>query len=364
MTDQNREVKKQTILKRFALAGLLGIIILIAWLGVQVVTLAPSAFSSLASIADSVYQTRSNADFDLLTTTNSDVIKSEETVRVTWNEAPQNGNFSLLFACVDGVSIDHVKATGDEALICDTDYDLGDINSVQLRIASEKTRFTDVPFTISFLADGAVRPLANVTDMVTVVNAEINPITIAANDDSNDNDDTELPTDNSDVVIEVTTPETPVDPEPEPEIATETNETVIGTTPGEEVTYEYTYTIPTSNPDGYTDLEITYLGIGEIKDGKFVAVSKLEEGDDGAIQFSVKNVGTKTSKDWVYSVSLPDDLSHYSKDQDELKPNEEAVISVGFPVTTDKDSLVSGSIITSSDLDRTNNNFAWNVQID
>lgn len=356
MTDQNREAKKQTILKRFALVGLLGITVLIAWLGVQIVKIAPSAFSSLASVADSVYQTRSHADFDLLTTTNSDVIKSEETVRVTWNEAPQAGNFFIFYDCIDGVSIDRVKDDGSEALVCNTDYNLGDIKSVQLKIASEKARFTDVPFSISFFADGAIRPLANVTDMVTVVNANIKPITVTSATETRDNDQKEDDK-KSDVVIEVT----PTNSESTVTKPPITNETVIDNS-SKEIVYEYT--TPTSNPAGYTDLAITYLGIGKIINNKFVPVIALKDGDDGAIRFSVKNTGTKTSKDWTYSVSLPDGLSHYSKSQAVLKPNEQAIISVGFPITTNTDTLVSGSIITSDDLDRTNNNFAWKVRID
>ena len=44
--------KKQSVLKTLAIIGFIGIIIFIAWASVQLVNVLPSAFSSLASLAE------------------------------------------------------------------------------------------------------------------------------------------------------------------------------------------------------------------------------------------------------------------------------------------------------------------------
>ena len=46
---------KQHVLKLLAVGGFIALIIIIAWLGVQIVRVAPKAITSLASIADVVY---------------------------------------------------------------------------------------------------------------------------------------------------------------------------------------------------------------------------------------------------------------------------------------------------------------------
>ena len=57
--------KKQPVIKGLAVAGLFAIIILSAWLAIQIVKVLPTAIDSLASIANSVYNhnphTKSNA---------------------------------------------------------------------------------------------------------------------------------------------------------------------------------------------------------------------------------------------------------------------------------------------------------------
>ena len=56
---------------------------------------------------------------------------------------------------------------------------------------------------------------------------------------------------------------------------------------------EFVYEIPTSDPNGVTDLSTAFIAVGEISNNRFIP-GTVEAGEGGAIQFSVKNFGTKT----------------------------------------------------------------------
>jgi hypothetical protein len=312
-TSEKKQVKKDSILKVLAITGFIGIIILIAWASIQLVSVVPSAFSSLASLAENVTNPNNTAEevpkVDILVVTSDTLLaNTQNPVTINWNTAQANGSYVFSYECADGVAIDLISDAGLQSIQCGSKYNIGNVDSATITIDSEKNRYTDINYSVSFLGTNDTRPRAAGSAALTVFNSNISS-EIAVTDDNSDaiNPD----------------PGTPTLPTIPPEQTTP----VAPTTP--EYTQEYLYTIPTSNPNGKTDLAARYLFTGEIKNNRFVP-GAIEREDDGAIQFEVKNFGTKTSKDWSFEVSLPGGGTYESLTQSSLKPNERAVLTIGF----------------------------------
>lgn len=339
--------KKDSILKILAIAGFIGIIVLIAWASIQLVSVVPSAFSSLASLAESVNQPNnpSTEVETLLVTSNTQLANTGEVVNIDWNTVRANGSYVFSYECVDGVTVDLINSSGVQSITCGNNYNIGNVDSTAITINSQQDRYADITYSISFLGTNDTRPRAAGSATLTVLNKSIN------NDLAVDDTDVEDEDDNSDVEVpptETPEPTTPDSPATQP-------------TPEPEYVQEYTYAIPTSNPNGFTDLATRYLFVGEIVKNKFVP-GAIRQGDQGAVQFEVKNFGTKTSQKWSFSVSLPGGGTYKSKSQRPLKPNERAILTVGFSGTDVSSHNFEVAVDVTNDSNRSNNKFAHRVK--
>ncbi len=120
-----------------------------------------------------------------------------------------------------------------------------------------------------------------------------------------------------------------------------------------------------SDPNGYTDLEVTYLGIGRIVNGTFISQTSFDEDDRVAFRFQVKNIGTKTSGSWDYELELPDRKDYDSPTQVPLLPTEYAIFTVEFNLDDDSDNTVSieGSVSAAGETNTKNNSFERSVKV-
>src|SRR3989344_589408 len=215
--------RKQNVLKSLALAGLLAIIIFIAWVSVQIVSVFPNAVSSLASLADSVYSYDPRDEKDIILTTPVNDAKSGETITIAWDRPLQTGTYSFTFTCVDGVAVE-IKTSENTFgnAECSKSYDLGGVDAADIVIVSEKNYQVDFNYTLAYLKTNSTESTAKTSQSFVVTNDRLAPV----EDEVTVNDETITPSD--------TEPEVVVDPAP--------------TTPGTPVTtYEYTYAIPVSN---------------------------------------------------------------------------------------------------------------------
>lgn len=343
--NQVPEQKKDSVTKTLAILGFIGIIILIVWLAVKVVALIPSAFSSLASIADSVYN-RSN-ETELTVTTENSVINDGESFTISWNELGGNGTYSFAYQCTEGVSIDlRVSNSVIEPVACNTPIDLNDRTSVEVIVNTEKQRFTDVSYAIAYNAEGA-EPITT-SSVITVVNATI-PTTGA--------------------VTPVTDPDTtPAAVAPKPAPTTGSTQGTSPTTPTPvpqppRVVTHYIWEVPESDPKGDVDLAVSHIAVGVIDNGIFYARPELEEGEAGAIRFEVKNIGTKTSDRWSYEVELPTGETYDSGNQKALKPNERSTITLSFSGLEEGREDFSVDVTTRGDINTKNNDYERSVRI-
>ncbi len=340
MQNSTEQQKKDSVLKSLAIVGFVGLIIVISWLGIQLVQVLPNAFSSLASLADSVYNYE---EVSLTVVSNKSVVGTGETFTLTWGMPKQTGTFALSYKCAEGLAIDIRDNEGIKSLNCDTNYNIGSVNTVDVIAYAERQRFTDFAYQIDFIPTKAEAPTGNGTGRVSVVNASI----------SDDISDSATSTDEENVEEEDNN-DTPVN-EDKPTVTTPSKPTY---------TQEYTYGIPTSNPNGYTDLSARHLGSGTIVNGKFVLTNTIDNDSQGAIQFEVKNIGTKTSSAWTYTVKLPNGETYKSPTQTALKPQERSTIAIGFdiPETTGMKTHTV-QVIVSSDSKPANNGFTAAVMV-
>lgn len=348
MTNNREQKQKEGVLKSLAIAGFIGLIIVISWVGIQLVKVVPSAFSSLASLADSVYSYDVNG---LTAVSNKSTAAANESLTINWNLPKQAGTFAFSYKCADGLNIDMRDSFGAlKTLDCDTNYNIGSVSAIDIIAKSEKNRFTDLAYKIDFIPAGKDAPVMSDENTIAIVNASISASGLAANGGtSTTTTATSTPTTNTSTVATATS--TPIKPAVKP------------TNPTKPVYVEKpVYSIPTSNPNGTTDLSVSFLGSGTIRNNQFVYTAIIDNDESGAIQFAVQNLGNKTSGAWTYTAKLPNGETYTSPAQVALKPNERAVITLGFSVTNMTGlQKYSVTIETTADTKSTNNSFATAV---
>lgn len=339
--NQVTEEQKQTLTKVFAIVGFIAIIIIAVFVAVNIVRLVPSAFSSLASIADSVANYSARRE-QLEVASGNSVVNAGESVTISWTKMRQNGSYSFSYACTDGVAIEAKDTDGKiVTLACNTPLQLGSNTSVDLMVSSEKTRFVDVSYTVTFVPEKSGASSVSTTKSLTIVNASIpasgKPVVTTATSTS--------------VTGTKTTPSTP--------------SKTTGYKPGTPVTiHKVIYTMPVSDPNGTIDLQVTYIGVGIMQGTTFIPTANIVSGEEGAVRFAIKNIGTKTASAWSYHADLPAGLGYDSGAQIALKPNEQAILTLSFNGVDQRGVQTFGvDVSAQNDVNRNNNTFSWSVNV-
>lgn len=335
--EQVPEEQKTALTKTFAIVGFTALLIFVIWLAVQLVSIIPGAFSSLASLADSVYNYDKNQE--LVVSTGNSVVNAGESFTITWTQMRGEGSYSFSYKCTEGVALDAKNSDGEVvSLACDTPLELGNVTSLDVLIASEKARFVDVPYTLTFNKTNDGGNQLSTSKEITIVNATIPTSGVVVTED-----------------IETPVVSKPVTTTPKPVYVPPQTTTVT----------KVVYKAPVSNPKGVIDLQISNLKVGTITSGKvFVASKTLDEDKTGAIQFEVKNAGTKTSGTWSYVAHLPSDITYTSPIQVVLKPQERAIITLSFEGIDEKGTEKFDVKVTASgDVKTSNNTVASSVKV-
>lgn len=321
--------RKNFYLRILALIVLIGII---TFSSIKLVSVAPQAFSSLASTAESLSEykdkmgnnTPTNTGSTTLTMSNNKTLAQvNETVELSWNAPETPGSHTFSYACTEGLSLTILNVEGIKNIDCDKTYNIGKQNVLSISAESEKNRYSHFFYTIAFIGTNNTKPEASSISSITIVNDKI--------PDSTKNTSAvivESTEQSSSTVVamsnEAGTPNTT------PEQSTNATKKPIAI---KKPIYEkkITYSLPTSDPNGTTDLGVNFLNIGTIKRNSFYT-SAIKRNEEGAIQFAVKNYGNKTSEDWTFTVKLPNGKKYTSNKQTPLKPNERAVLAMNFDV--------------------------------
>lgn len=184
---------------------------------------------------------------------------------------------------------------------------------------------------------------------------------VVVKEDDKEVDDKDITGNDNKVVststVATTTPSTPVvTPAPSKPVATPTPVQYKTVT---------TYKIPVSDPNGYTDLQVNFIAVGKINSSeRFIATTELERREVGAMQFSVKNIGTKTSTSWEFIAELPNGGTMTSKVQQPLKPSETATLTITFNNEDRRgNSTLGATVVGGGDKNLVNNGFRTTVQV-
>ena len=337
--------QKDSVTKTFAVVGFIVAILFAVWLAVQIVSVIPSAFSSLASIADGVYNY--NETQTLTVATQNSVVNTGEAFTLSWTEVTIPGAYTFSYKCAEGASASIRDTKGEIiSLDCGTTLNLGEKTTLDVIVNSEKQRFTDVTYTVTFKPENGVHESITTNAQITIVNVSI-PTNVIVEDEVEE----ETPVTTGTVAGESTT-------------NTPTTGTT-GLTAGTPTTIEeIIYAIPVSDPNGKIDLKVTYLGVGTLKGKTFSRESTIDVDEQGAFQFAVQNIGTKTSGSWSFQAQLPAGIEYDSTSQVALKPNEKAIITIGFEGLTRVGTERFGAeVSTKNDVNTSNNDFTWAVNV-
>ncbi len=299
--------KDNTFSKPVAVIAFISMIFAIAWLSVQLVSFVPGAFSSLASLAESINQravpTEEMEAEEIIIASSKSIITAGEFTSLSWDASNVDGSYMFSYDCADGVSLNIIDNNGNaRGVSCDTSYDIGNTTNLTLETSSEKNRYENIYYDIELIGTENNHTYGRGGSSYTVVNSTI----------SHDDEETEPESEQTEDTPE---PEVAVDPEPStPAVSVEEPE----------------YQTPIIDAVKRTDLATQFIASGNIISNVFVP-GQIERRDSGAIQFAVKNLGLKTSNVWTYAVTLPSGETYRSGGQDPLGPSERAVITVGFP---------------------------------
>jgi len=336
MNERTHNETKVIIIKSLAIIGVIATILLAVWLSIQAVRVLPGAFASLASIASSLsnYQTID----ELSVATEKSIVNSGESFTISWTDVRREGEYALTYECTEGINV-AIRSVDGEIVSMDCTNVLSlpaHVHALDIMIVSERRRFSDVPFTIRFTGTDEEELFSQEHNM-TVVNATI-----------------------PQYVDDITSlPEEDIDDDTEEEVVT--NEPTVPAQPAPVETYTYT---PVSIEDGFTDLRITFLGIGTLDEDVFTPTAVLDNNDTGSVRFEVRNIGTKTSDEWSFTATLPGGAQFSSKVQEPLKPNERVHFTLGFELGGFVgDTSFVGTIITDRDTNTNNNTLSWYVKV-
>jgi hypothetical protein len=88
------------------------------------------------------------------------------------------------------------------------------------------------------------------------------------------------------------------------------------------------------NRNDDADLKVTEFEVGRLSGSRFTEDDEIDDNDEAAVRFTVKNIGGESTGSWRYELTnLPyndDDDSEESRDQSSLRPGESREFTVSF----------------------------------
>lgn len=309
--EKSAEPRVSTFVKTFAIVGFIAIVVLAAWMSIQVIRVTPGALSAAVVSITSIF--RGSDELDLTLSTRVVNAGTEYPVTVSFDGADDRLAFS--YECTDDVTFSTKTEEGVTPIACEEAYPFVG-TTLTVVASSTAAHFADVMITVESVTED---PVDSVSDsaLLTIVT-----------------EGTEVGTS--------TKPVSSTDRPAEP--TTGTAPTPV--TPGTPTTVTREVEAPRSDPNGTPDLKVTIVGTGVVnkKDGKevFVAMDELPNNKRAAVKFIVENIGTKTSEEWKFAATLPiegdEDYEYNSKDQAKLRPGDKIEFTLSFnEVVEDED---------------------------
>lgn len=330
---------RDVVVKVLAITGFLVTVAVVVWGATLAVKQAPRVFSSLASIVESMQTYRPL--HELTITTQKTVVNSAESFEILWTDVRQTGEYAFTYTCTEGIAL-QVRGENDSLMpmsCTDTLTLPATVHGLYLTIDSTTSRFTDVPLHVSFTNADKSEAFEN-TVKITVVNAGIE-------------------------IKEQTIPEIPeviVVPPPQP-----TEETVVEIPDVIDVPETTPVVTPqspqVSNQNKESDLAMTILGSGVIRNNVFTFTPKYDRDLNNALRFDVKNVGTAVSDTWYFNAVLPSGKVYTSPRQSALRPGDHIEFTLGFYLDGDSGAQATLTTMLYSTMDTNESNDTKSITV-
>lgn len=325
---------RDVVIKVLAITGFLVTVAIIVWGATLAIKQAPRVFSSLASIVESMQTYRPL--HELTVTTPKTVVNSAESFEILWTDVRQTGEYAFTYTCTEGIAL-QIRGENDSLMpmsCTDTLTLPATVHGLYLTIDSTTSRFADVPLHVSFTNADKSEALED-TVKITVVNADIE-------------------------VTEQTIPEIPeviAIPVVQP-----TEEVVAETPVIDTPTAPITITTP-SQVFRQSDLAMTILGSGVIRNGVFTFTQRYDRDLNNALRFDVKNVGTAVSDTWYFNAVLPSGKVYTSPKQSALRPGDHIEFTLGFYLDGDSGAQATLTTMLYSTTDTNESNDTKSITV-
>ncbi len=307
-----------------AVIAILAVIGFCMWGAIQVAQKIPSMFSSLASVSSSgTTQSASSSSKNetIVLSTQSTTVNARTTFTLSWTHANKavNGSYTFRYDCANGVFfITPTPPSGAPVPVyCNVPFNfLNTNNSIVLTPIAAAS--TTVPITayIDFTPNGASKPSISGSMLLSVTN--IGGSSFA----------TTTPSSNTTAPAHTTKP---------------TNGT-----------YPTTSTTKVSDPNGYVDLQVTFLQMGYLDraTNAFIPTNTPSRSQKVAFRFSIENIGTKTSPEFDFNAVLPTSpISNAGSPAEQaLTPGGRIEFTMGFEGAT----MSSGNSVVTIQVDPSN----------
>jgi len=321
---QNNNTKltpDNTSIKFLTGVGIVALLIVAVWLGVQAVRFGADITSGLAG-ARSFF----NFNNDIVVTATPNKIVTEGIFTLSWeDELEEDGIYTVRYECTGGVHLTSpISENTGNVVFCDTPLSVDeDATSLELSVVSVNESPTDILVYVEFTPEGDDEIDRTGEVAITVVSDESQIAGTATTTDEDDNTDGDE--------------ETPVTPI---------------TTPGP-VTTITTTVAPVNDPNGTPDLVIRILETGIVtRSGDFTAITgEVDPDENVAIRFEVENIGTKETGEWRFESKLPTEpkQTYRSPRQESLLPGTRVDYILGFEDAEDDEDTITIRIDIDSD---------------
>lgn len=334
--------------KFLAGVGVVALIVIVIWLGVQALQLGVGLTNNFAASLLSVRSLFGTSQ-TLALQVNPGVVSPQDTFVLSWTQDAHDeteGTYALVYECTPGVHLaSPLSANTDHVIFCNTPFPIAtEENELTLQAVSINEDPTNLPLRIEFTPTDSTDVTAEGETTVTVVHTAEQLAVIAGTGTSTQETTTDT--------TEPTTPTTPLAPQPP-------------------VTTIVTNTTPVDDPNGTPDLTVAILAVGTVSHaGSFTQKAEPLNPDERlAVRFVVENTGTKSSGPWRFEAELPTEpREHYrSPEQESLPPGARVEYILGFDQVEDDRARITIDITIDPDEDideRNENNNDASISFD
>jgi hypothetical protein len=295
MNSKGEQIKIVAI-RALAVIGFIAILLAGLWGTVQLVKFSPKVFSGLSASVTS-FMSVFVPNEEITVNNFGSIVLSNTSHEINWEHKnkPENVNYSFSYACVEGLSIQTLNNGDTIEIKCDSPfYFSSDTNSFSFTPKSEKIKSVNLPVVITSInKDGVASTLDD--GFITIINESIQEEAVSSSEVGS----------------------------------------VNSTTAGEKTynVFPISGSRTVSDPNGRVDLETKIIETGFIDSNNiFIPTSSIDVSKNGAVRFSITNIGTKASDTWTFNAVLPTYPMHifHSQNQKALQPGDRIDFTLGF----------------------------------